>query len=144
MKRTVIGLMVAVLLMLPAISVADKSSGEQGEHKAKMSKMHSNMGEMADMVSKMSQMMNALTSIEYLEKRYPSPAVRLVAGTITIFLLGFYVLAQLIAGGKGMALVTGISYPIALAIGADATFVARSMDRDPKHMKAILQRKCTA
>ncbi len=65
---------------------------------------------------KMSQMMNALTAIEYLEKRYPSPAVRLVAGSLTIFLLGFYVLAQLIAGGKGMALVTGISYPIALAI----------------------------
>ncbi|MDX1405838.1 MAG: sodium/proline symporter [Woeseiaceae bacterium] len=65
---------------------------------------------------KFSQMMGALTSIEYLEKRYPSPAVRLVSGSITIFLLGFYVLAQLIAGGKGMALVTGISYPIALAI----------------------------
>jgi sodium/proline symporter len=65
---------------------------------------------------KMSQMMGALTAIEYLEKRYPSPAIRLVAGTLTVFLLGFYVLAQLIAGGKGMALVTGISYPIALAI----------------------------
>jgi sodium/proline symporter len=60
---------------------------------------------------KMSQMMGALTSIEYLEKRYPSPAIRLVAGSLTVFLLGFYVLAQLIAGGKGMALVTGISYP---------------------------------
>ncbi len=65
---------------------------------------------------KLSQMMGALTAIEYLEKRYPSPAIRLVAGTLTVFLLGFYVLAQLIAGGKGMALVTGISYPIALAI----------------------------
>jgi len=65
---------------------------------------------------KLSQMMGALTAIEYLEKRYPSPAVRLVAGFLTVFLLGFYVLAQLIAGGKGMALVTGISYPIALAI----------------------------
>lgn len=65
---------------------------------------------------KLSQMMGALTAIEYLEKRYPSPAIRLVAGILTIFLLGFYVLAQLIAGGKGMALVTGISYPVALAI----------------------------
>ena len=65
---------------------------------------------------KLSQMMGALTAIEYLEKRYPSPAIRLVSGTLTVFLLGFYVLAQLIAGGKGMALVTGISYPIALAI----------------------------
>lgn len=65
---------------------------------------------------KLSQMMGALTSIEYLEKRYPSPAVRVIAGVLTVFLLGFYVLAQLIAGGKGMALVTGMSYPVALAI----------------------------
>ena len=65
---------------------------------------------------KLSQMFGALTSIEYLEKRYPSPAVRLFAGSLTVFLLGFYVLAQLIAGGKGMALVTGIAYPQALAI----------------------------
>ena len=48
---------------------------------------------------KLSQMMGALTSIEYLEKRYPSAAVRLFAGVLTIFLLGFYVVAQLIAGG---------------------------------------------
>ena len=30
--------------------------------------------------------------------------------------------------------------PIALALGADATFIARSMDRDPKHLQAMLQR----
>ncbi len=28
--------------------------------------------------------------------------------------------------------------PLALALGADATFVARSMDRDPKHMREVL------
>ena len=65
---------------------------------------------------KLSQMFGALTSIEYLEKRYPLPAIRLVSGLLTVFLLGFYVLAQLIAGGKGMALVTGLDYPVALAI----------------------------
>jgi len=65
---------------------------------------------------KLSQIFGALTAIEYLEKRYPSPAIRLFAGILTVFLLGFYVLAQLIAGGKGMALVTGIPYPAALAI----------------------------
>jgi sodium/proline symporter len=65
---------------------------------------------------RLSQTMGALTAIEYLEKRYPSPAVRLFAGVLTVFLLGFYVLAQFIAGGKGMALVTGIPYPAALAI----------------------------
>jgi 2-oxoglutarate ferredoxin oxidoreductase subunit beta len=30
--------------------------------------------------------------------------------------------------------------PLALAMGADATFVARTMDRDPKHLQAMLMR----
>ncbi len=30
--------------------------------------------------------------------------------------------------------------PLALSLGADGTFIARSMDRDPKHMRAILLR----
>ena len=30
--------------------------------------------------------------------------------------------------------------PLAFAMGADATFVARSMDRDPKHLQAMLKR----
>ena len=30
--------------------------------------------------------------------------------------------------------------PLAVAMGADATFVARTMDRDPKHMQAMLKR----
>ncbi len=30
--------------------------------------------------------------------------------------------------------------PLALALGADATFVARSMDRDPKHLQAMIRR----
>ena len=30
--------------------------------------------------------------------------------------------------------------PVAVALGADGSFVARTMDRDPKHMKAILKR----
>jgi 2-oxoglutarate ferredoxin oxidoreductase subunit beta len=30
--------------------------------------------------------------------------------------------------------------PIALCLGADATFVARTMDRDPKHQQAIIKR----
>jgi sodium/proline symporter len=37
---------------------------------------------------KFSQLLTSLTSIEYLEKRYPSPAVRAIAGTLTVFLLG--------------------------------------------------------
>jgi 2-oxoglutarate ferredoxin oxidoreductase subunit beta len=30
--------------------------------------------------------------------------------------------------------------PLALALGADATFIARSMDRDPKHLQSMLSR----
>ena len=30
--------------------------------------------------------------------------------------------------------------PVAVAMGADATFVARTLDRDPKHMRGVLQR----
>jgi sodium/proline symporter len=75
-----------------------------------------NLSTIGRRMRKLSQMMGALTSIEYLEKRYPSPSVRLFAGILTVFLLGFYVLAQLIAGGKGLALVTGLPYPLALAI----------------------------
>ena len=65
---------------------------------------------------KISELFGALTAIEYLEKRYPSTILRVFSGSLTIFLLGFYVLAQFIAGGKGMALVTGMPYPYALAI----------------------------
>ena len=65
---------------------------------------------------KMSKILGSLTSIEYLEHRYPHPAVRLISGIMTVFLLYFYVLAQFIAGGKGMALVTGLPYGAALAI----------------------------
>ncbi len=65
---------------------------------------------------KFSQLLTSLTSIEYLEKRYPSAAVRAIAGTLTVFLLGCYVLAQFIAGGKGLELVTGVPYWLALLI----------------------------
>lgn len=33
--------------------------------------------------------------------------------------------------------------PLALAMGADATFIARSMDRDPKHLQDMLKRSHT-
>jgi len=82
-----------------------------------------NMSVIGRRMRKLSQMMGALTAIEYLEKRYPSPAVRLFAGTLTVFLLGFYALAQFIAGGKGMALVTGMPYPVALAIAVAVILV---------------------
>ncbi len=65
---------------------------------------------------KLSQITGALTAIEYLEHRYPSPWTRLIAAGLAIFLLASYVVAQFIAGGKGMALITGLPYPLALLI----------------------------
>ena len=64
---------------------------------------------------KLSKILGSLTSIEYLEHRYPHPATRMIAGGLSVFFLFFYVLAQFIAGGKGMALVTGLPYWAALA-----------------------------
>ena len=43
---------------------------------------------------KLSQITGSLTAIEYLEHRYPSPATRFIAASLSIFLLAFYVLAQ--------------------------------------------------
>ncbi|MCF7928959.1 MAG: sodium/proline symporter [Spirochaetales bacterium] len=65
---------------------------------------------------KFSKIFGSLTSIEYLENRYPHAATRLIAGILSVFFLYFYVLAQFIAGGKGMALVTGLPYWVALTI----------------------------
>ncbi|WP_311945525.1 sodium/proline symporter [Halomonas piscis] len=65
---------------------------------------------------KLSQIMGALTSIEYLERRYPSKWIRLAGAFLSVFLLSFYVLAQFIAGGKGLELVTGLPYEAALVI----------------------------
>lgn len=75
-----------------------------------------NLSVLGRRMRKLSQILGAVTTIEYLEKRYPSRWVRLVAGSLATFLLFFYVLAQFIAGGKGLALVTGLPYPVALVI----------------------------
>lgn len=75
-----------------------------------------NLSVLGRRMRKLSQIMGALTSIEYLEKRYPSKWVRLIAAGLSVFLLGAYVLAQFIAGGKGLELVTGLSYEVALTI----------------------------
>lgn len=75
-----------------------------------------NMSVIGRRMRKLSKLTRALTPIEYLEKRYPSAWIRLIAGGLTVFLLGSYVTAQFIAGGKGMALVTGLPYSVALLL----------------------------
>ena len=64
----------------------------------------------------LSKRLGSLTSIEYLEHRYPSRWVRLIAAPIALGSIFFYVLAQFIAGGRGLAMVTGIEYEWALLV----------------------------
>lgn len=75
-----------------------------------------NLSVLGRRMRKLSQILGSITSIEYLEHRYPSRWTRAVAAPIAIFCLFFYVLAQFIAGGRGLELVTGVSYPVALAV----------------------------
>ncbi|HHX87145.1 MAG TPA: sodium/proline symporter [Firmicutes bacterium] len=63
---------------------------------------------------RLSKILGSLTSIEYLEHRYQHTSVRAIAAAISIFFMALYVFAQFISAGKGLALVTGLDYKIAL------------------------------
>lgn len=65
---------------------------------------------------KLSQVLGSITSIEYLEHRYPSKWTRAIAAPIALFCMFFYVLAQFIAGGRGLEMVSGVPYGAALAV----------------------------
>ena len=65
---------------------------------------------------KLSQILGSLTSIEYLEHRYPSKWIRAIAAPIALFCIFFYVMSQFIAGGRGLEMVTGVPYEWALLI----------------------------
>lgn len=75
-----------------------------------------NLSVLGRRMRKLSQILGSITSIEYLEHRCPSRWTRAVAAPIAIVCIFFYVLAQFIAGGRGLEMVTGVSYPIALGI----------------------------
>ena len=65
---------------------------------------------------KLSQRLGSLTSIEYLEHRYRSAWVRIVAAPIALGCLFLYVLSQFVAGGVGLASVTGWNFELSLII----------------------------
>lgn len=75
-----------------------------------------NLSVLGRRMRKLSQILGSITSIEYLEHRYPSKWTRAIAAPIALFCIFFYVLAQFIAGGRGLEMVTGIPYPVALAV----------------------------
>lgn len=65
---------------------------------------------------KLTKILGSISSIEYLENRYQSSAVRMVASILALIGLFLYLMSQFIAGGAGLASVTGISFDIALVI----------------------------
>ena len=65
---------------------------------------------------KLSQRLGSLTSIEYLEHRYRSAWVRIIAAPIALGCLFLYVLSQFVAGGVGLASVTGWNFELSLII----------------------------
>lgn len=75
-----------------------------------------NLSVLGRRMRKLSQKLGLLTSIEYLEHRYESKWVRIVAAPVALICLFLYVLSQFIAGGSGLASVTGFSFEISLLI----------------------------
>lgn len=75
-----------------------------------------NLSVLGRRMRKLSQKLGSLTSIEYLEHRYEGKWVRVVAAPVALVCLFIYVLSQFIAGGSGLASVTGLSFEISLFI----------------------------
>lgn len=67
---------------------------------------------------RLSQMLGSVTSIEYLGNRYNSRLVQQVGAVVALVGLFLYLLAQFVAGGSGLAAVTGINFQAALLISA--------------------------
>lgn len=77
-----------------------------------------NLSVLGRRMRKLSKILGSITSIEYLEHRYDSGVVRVIAAVISLFCLFLYLLSQFIAGGSGLASVTGIDFNVALIIAA--------------------------
>ncbi|MDO4760816.1 MAG: sodium/proline symporter [Corynebacterium sp.] len=75
-----------------------------------------NLSVLGRRMRKLSQKLGSLTSIEYLEHRYQSRWVRLIAALVALGCLFLYVLSQFVAGGTGLSSVTGYSFEISLII----------------------------
>lgn len=76
-----------------------------------------NLSVLGKRMRRMSQMLGALSPIEYLEKRYESGAVRIVASIISVVFIFAYAFGQFIAAGKALMTLTGFPYEWAVIIG---------------------------
>lgn len=72
---------------------------------------------------KLSHLLGSITSIGYLERRYPSIWTKLIAGPIALICLFLYVLAQLLAGGQGLSSVTGLSLNTSLVLSVSIILI---------------------
>lgn len=76
-----------------------------------------NIGILGRRMRSLSEKLGSLTPIEYLENRFESPAIRIYGSIISITFLAAYIFGQFIAGGKAIASLADLSYPVALGIG---------------------------
>jgi len=72
---------------------------------------------------RLSEILGCLSPIEYLEKRYESPAIRVVGSFIAIIFLAAYVFAQFIAAGKALSALLGLPYAVCLIGGVTAILI---------------------
>ncbi|WP_138419615.1 sodium/proline symporter [Aquibacillus sediminis] len=82
-----------------------------------------NLSVLGKRMRRMSEKLGALSPIEYLEKRYESPSVRVVGSIISIIFILAYVFAQFIAAGKALTQLTGLPYETALIIGVGVIII---------------------
>ncbi|WP_245831851.1 sodium/proline symporter [Oceanobacillus senegalensis] len=82
-----------------------------------------NLSVLGKRMRRMSELLGALSPIEYLEKRYESVAVKIVASIISIVFLSAYVFAQFIAAGKALESLTGFNYQLALILGVGVIII---------------------
>lgn len=66
---------------------------------------------------RLSQLLDAISPIEYLEKRYESIPVKVVGCIIAVFGLACYVLAQFLATGKTLVTLFGFPLEVGLVVG---------------------------
>lgn len=72
---------------------------------------------------RLSQLLDAISPIEYLEKRYESIPVKVIACIIAVFGLACYVLAQFLATGKTLVSLFGFPLSYGLIIGVTVILI---------------------
>ncbi len=86
-----------------------------------------NLSVLGRRMRRLSEILGCLTPIEYLEKRYESPTVRIVGSFITVVALSGYTFAQFISAAKTMATMFGFNYVFAVILGVVVILIYTSL-----------------